>query len=375
MSKGTKEKEDLLVAKSQTPEEDGLAYVKSCRRRESALNAGKKAAGPAGVGKGAEAQARSDDGDDEAEYDSNFNEREEYAVDERVGPAGEVLVTSNHSEESSAPELQARAAIALGNTQKMQGFPVKTPEEFDKDAQIAAMLLAQRAIDLPKDIDNLLALEEIEGKEPTAEPVRHPTEVNEHQFEDTPSTVAQEMGVKPWDDRVDVSGCEYRWKNQRLLYKDKNDIARLCHIVKKHDLGEAPSLQHVPVEFARCAEHKWVREDQLKWPDWLGIDQKLYQDEDDGKWTFVGSYITHIPPTKRDVIYPKHIGPMVDSSRLRSLQPKVATAICSAKVATAIGSAKVATAIGSAQVATAIGSAQVATASALSSYGRGGRNF
>eukprot|EP00854_Cymbomonas_tetramitiformis_P034559 gene34559-biopygen33364 len=105
----------------------------------------------------------------------------------------------------------------------MQGFPVKTPKEFDKDAQvpravppnplsrkfhllashlrsstrtcsqIAAILLAQRAIDLPKDIDNLLALEEIEGKEPT-EPVRHPTEVNEHQCEDTPGTVAQEMG-------------------------------------------------------------------------------------------------------------------------------------------------------------------------------------
>ncbi|KAK3235820.1 hypothetical protein CYMTET_54004 [Cymbomonas tetramitiformis] len=39
--KGTKEKEDLLVAKSQTAEQDGLAYVKSCRRREAALNAGK----------------------------------------------------------------------------------------------------------------------------------------------------------------------------------------------------------------------------------------------------------------------------------------------------------------------------------------------
>ncbi|KAK3252670.1 hypothetical protein CYMTET_38051 [Cymbomonas tetramitiformis] len=41
LMKGTKEKEDLLVAKSQTTEQDGLAYVKSCRRRESALNAGK----------------------------------------------------------------------------------------------------------------------------------------------------------------------------------------------------------------------------------------------------------------------------------------------------------------------------------------------
>ncbi|KAK3281386.1 hypothetical protein CYMTET_10822 [Cymbomonas tetramitiformis] len=134
-----------------------------------------QAAEQAGGGKGEEAQARSDDGDDEAEYDSNFNEREEYAADERADPAGEEVVTSNHSEGGSTPGLQARAAIALGNTQKMQGFPVKTPEEFDKDAQIAAMLLAQRAINLPKDTDNLLALEEIQGKEPT-EPVRHPTE-------------------------------------------------------------------------------------------------------------------------------------------------------------------------------------------------------
>ncbi|KAK3282894.1 hypothetical protein CYMTET_9384 [Cymbomonas tetramitiformis] len=120
-------------------------------------------AGQAGGGKGAEAQARSaDDGDDEAEYDSNFNEREEYAADERADPAGEEVVTSNHSEESSTPGLQARAAIALGNTQKMQGFPVKTPEEFDKDAQ--------------------------------SQSGSNPTEVNEHQFQDPPSTVAQEMG-------------------------------------------------------------------------------------------------------------------------------------------------------------------------------------
>ncbi|KAK3273479.1 hypothetical protein CYMTET_18271 [Cymbomonas tetramitiformis] len=41
LMKGTKEKEDLLVAKSQTTEQDGLAYVRSCRRRESALNVGR----------------------------------------------------------------------------------------------------------------------------------------------------------------------------------------------------------------------------------------------------------------------------------------------------------------------------------------------
>ncbi|KAK3277278.1 hypothetical protein CYMTET_14703 [Cymbomonas tetramitiformis] len=46
LMKGTKEKEDLLVAKSQTTEQDGLAYVKSCRRREAALNAGKMVEDP-----------------------------------------------------------------------------------------------------------------------------------------------------------------------------------------------------------------------------------------------------------------------------------------------------------------------------------------
>ncbi|KAK3286879.1 hypothetical protein CYMTET_5595 [Cymbomonas tetramitiformis] len=103
----------------------------------------------------------------------------------------------------------------------MQGFKVKTPEEFDKAAQvpravppnvlsrkfhllasnlrssmrtcsqIAAILLSQRAIDLPKDIENLLALEELEGNEP-GDAVEQPNEVNEHQLEDMPATVVQE---------------------------------------------------------------------------------------------------------------------------------------------------------------------------------------
>ncbi|KAK3275736.1 hypothetical protein CYMTET_16147 [Cymbomonas tetramitiformis] len=70
-------------------------------------------AGQAGGGKGAEAQALSDGEEDEAEYDSNFNEREEYAAEEHVGSAGEEEVTGDHSEASSMPDLQARAAIAL----------------------------------------------------------------------------------------------------------------------------------------------------------------------------------------------------------------------------------------------------------------------
>ncbi|KAK3253277.1 hypothetical protein CYMTET_37463, partial [Cymbomonas tetramitiformis] len=118
-----------------------------------------------------------------------------------------------------------------------------------------------------------------------------------------------------------VSG-PYRWKNQRL-YRDKNDTARLCCIVKHHDLAEAPSLEHVPVEFARCGEQKWVREDQLRWPDWLSIDQKMYQDEENDKWMFRDSYTTHIPSNKRDVVYPRRTGPMIDNSKLRMLQDKV----------------------------------------------------
>ncbi|KAK3287317.1 hypothetical protein CYMTET_5164 [Cymbomonas tetramitiformis] len=42
--KGTKDKQDLLVVKPQTPDQDGITYVKLCMRREAALNAGKMVA-------------------------------------------------------------------------------------------------------------------------------------------------------------------------------------------------------------------------------------------------------------------------------------------------------------------------------------------
>ncbi|KAK3265700.1 hypothetical protein CYMTET_25637 [Cymbomonas tetramitiformis] len=593
--------------------------------------------------------------DDDAEYHSNFNEREEYDADECECPTDEGLGGSDRAGPRHAPELQARAAVALGSTQKMQaGFPVKTPEEFDKTAQvpralppnvlsrkfhllasnlrssmrtcsqIAAILLSQRAIDLPKDIENLLALEELEGNEPM-DTVVQPTEVNEHQLKDSSITAMQEVEkgaaeraahqvdeevpldempggvvdssaarcaaaacvsdlgvvdfsehghvragtiktraydalrekmkqhlteeqtllmaqvqpicklqnatlceglalvssggelmlyrailmdtgancniisiavvrrlgltvyeastgakvtrcdnsptkfthychvdvilaagtphmtlhrlhafvtfepenswdllvilplvdmtppkrpnsarrvgpivrltteifgqdlvcgwpshrppsaeeeriaasgvrsehiddidaystkepgelppaalqqrartwtcpmderrrsvlpllastsreeserilerfcanplpwdeggrVRRWDNRASDVTPEYRWKNQRL-YRDRNDIARLCHIV--------PILRK-----------KWVREDQLKWPNWLGIDQKLYPDEESGKWAFSDSYTTHIPSNKRNVVYPRD-GPMLDTSRLKMLQNKV----------------------------------------------------
>ncbi|KAK3284417.1 hypothetical protein CYMTET_7918 [Cymbomonas tetramitiformis] len=68
---------------------------------------------------------------------------------------------------------------------------------------------------------------------------------------------------------------------------------------------------------------KWVREDQLKWPNWLGIDQKLYQDEEGDKWAFSDSYTTHIPSNKRNVIYPRDGPMMLNTSRLKMLQNKV----------------------------------------------------
>ncbi|KAK3245310.1 hypothetical protein CYMTET_45117 [Cymbomonas tetramitiformis] len=177
--------------------------------------------GQAGGGDGAGAQALSED---EVEYDPNCNQREEYAAVDGTSFAGEEEVMNDHSEDGSMPELQARAAVALSNTQKMQGFPVKTPEESDKDAQvpravpanflsrkvylmasllrsckqtythIAATMVAEGTIHLPKDIDALLALEEIEGRG-SSEPVdQAAAEVNEHQVHDPPETVLPKAG-------------------------------------------------------------------------------------------------------------------------------------------------------------------------------------
>ncbi|KAK3287571.1 hypothetical protein CYMTET_4920 [Cymbomonas tetramitiformis] len=173
-----------------------------------------------GQGKGAEAQAQSEDSDAETEYNSNFNQQAEYEESERDCLAGDGLEDSRDVGFSHAPDLQARAAVALGSTQKMQSFKVKTPEEFDKAAQvpkavppnvlsrkfhllasnlrssmrtcsqIAAILISQHAIDLPKDIENLLALEELMGNEPE-NATEQPTEVNEHELEDAHATVVQ----------------------------------------------------------------------------------------------------------------------------------------------------------------------------------------
>ncbi|KAK3277617.1 hypothetical protein CYMTET_14386 [Cymbomonas tetramitiformis] len=657
----TKEWLKLPEAKQQQQQVAASAEVKE---KLAAELSGLQAAAPAKGGKSTEAQAQSEASDDEAEYHSNFNERTEYDVDECDCLADEGLGGSDRAGPSHAPELQARAAVALGNTQKMQGFKVKTPEEFDKAAQvpraippnvlsrkfhllasnlrssmrtcsqIAAILLSQRAIDLPKGIENLLALEELEGNEP-GDAVVQPTEVDEempldempdgvvdsaaarcaaaacvsdlgvvdfsdhghvragtinktrafdslrekmkqHLTEDQTLLMAQvqpicklqnatlyeglalvssggelmlyrailvdtgancniisiavvrrlgltvyeaSTGAKltrcdnsptkfthychvdvilaagtphmtlhrlhafvtfepenSWDlligtgplknslmidiklgsgvavshapsilamdtqvvlplvdmtppkrpnqprrvdpvvcltteifgqdlvcewpsyhppsaeeERIAASGVrsehiddidaspvpspsssptepgelppaesegalgqfcshpipweggrvrqfwddwegdvlpDHRWADQRL-YRDRNAIARLCHIVKHpgQDMPDPPSDAHVCVEFARCREQKWVTKDQLKWPSWLDVDQKLHQEAGSDSWSFSDSYYaTHIPSSasKRNVIYPRerHVT-MLDTSMLKVLQDKV----------------------------------------------------
>ncbi|KAK3286464.1 hypothetical protein CYMTET_5966 [Cymbomonas tetramitiformis] len=144
----------------------------------------------------------------------------EYEEDEQDCPAGGGLEGGHGVGIGHAPSLQASAAVALGSTQQMRGFQVKTPEEFDRAAQvpravppdvlsrkvhllasnlrssvracsqIAAILISQNAIDLPKDIENLLALEELMGKDPN-DATEQPTEVNEHELEDTHATATQ----------------------------------------------------------------------------------------------------------------------------------------------------------------------------------------
>ncbi|KAK3289632.1 hypothetical protein CYMTET_2949 [Cymbomonas tetramitiformis] len=221
----TKEWLKLPEAKQKQQQQQQVAASAEVKEKLAAELTGLQPGTPAKGGKGAEAQAQSEDGDDEPEYDSNFNQQAEYEEDDHDCLTGEGLGDSDGAGVSHAPELQARAAVALGSTQKMQGFKVKTPEEFDKAAQvpravppnvlsrkfhllasnlrssmrtcsqIAAILLSQRAIDLPKDIENLLALEELMGNEPE-NAAEQPTEVNEHELEDMHATVVQGVEVE-----------------------------------------------------------------------------------------------------------------------------------------------------------------------------------
>ncbi|KAK3237181.1 hypothetical protein CYMTET_52734 [Cymbomonas tetramitiformis] len=112
------------------------------------------------------------------------------------------------------------------------------------------------------------------------------------------------------------------------LYRDRHDIARLCRtlLYPGQDMPAPPSDDHGCVEFARCRDQKWVTRDQLKWPSWLGVDQKLHQDEGSDNWSFGDSYSTHIPSSasKRSVIYPRaRCDMMLDTSMIKVLQDKV----------------------------------------------------
>ncbi|KAK3259297.1 hypothetical protein CYMTET_31699 [Cymbomonas tetramitiformis] len=120
---------------------------------------------------------------------------------------------------------------------------------------------------------------------------------------------------------------DYKWGDQRL-YRDRNNIARLCHILLRptQDMPTQPSKEHVCVEFTRCREQKWVTRDQLMFPSWLCVDQKLQYDEEKDRWLFGGSYSTHIPstPGKHSVIMPKaRSDSRLDFSMIKKLQDKV----------------------------------------------------
>ncbi|KAK3232869.1 hypothetical protein CYMTET_56802 [Cymbomonas tetramitiformis] len=197
-----------------------VAASAEVKEKLAAELSGLQAGSPPKDDKIADAQARSEASDAETEYDSNFTQQAEYEEDEQDCPAGGGLEGGHGVGIDHAPSLQASAAVALGSTQQMRGFQVKTPEEFDRAAQvpravppdvlsrkvhllasnlrssvracsqIAAILISQNAIDLPKDIENLLALEELMGKDPN-DATEQPTEVNEHELEDTHATATQ----------------------------------------------------------------------------------------------------------------------------------------------------------------------------------------
>ncbi|KAK3274394.1 hypothetical protein CYMTET_17405, partial [Cymbomonas tetramitiformis] len=69
----------------------------------------------AGGDRCAEAQARSDDEEDEAEYDSNFDEREEYAADVHIGSAGEEVV-ADWSTIEAATKINHKKGTSTGSS-------------------------------------------------------------------------------------------------------------------------------------------------------------------------------------------------------------------------------------------------------------------
>ncbi|KAK3234765.1 hypothetical protein CYMTET_54988 [Cymbomonas tetramitiformis] len=216
----TKEWLKLPEAKQKQPQQQQVAASAEVKEKLAAELSGLQAGSPPKDDEIADAQALSEASDADTEYNSNFTQQAEYEEDEQDCPAGGGLGGGHGVGIDHAPSLQASAAVALGNTQQMRGFQVKTPEEFDRAAQvpravppdvlsrkvhllasnlrssvracsqIAAILISQNAIDLPKDIENLVALEELLGKDPN-DAAEQPAEVNEHELEDTHAAATQ----------------------------------------------------------------------------------------------------------------------------------------------------------------------------------------
>ncbi|KAK3238173.1 hypothetical protein CYMTET_51794 [Cymbomonas tetramitiformis] len=270
----TKEWLKLPEAKQKQPQQQQQQQVAASAEVKEKLAAeltGLQTVAPPKGDKGADAQARSEVSDAETEYDSHFNQQAEYEEDEQNGPAEDGLEDSHGVGIGHAPSLQASAVVALGSTQKMQSFQVKTPEEFDRAAQvpravppnvlsrkfhllasnlrssvracsqIAAILISQHAIDLPKDIENLLALEELMGNGPN-DATEQPTEVNEHELEDTHATVTQ--GV-----RGEADGAEHRAIKEVPLDEMPNGVvdsaaARCAAAACVDDLGVVDFSDH-----------------------------------------------------------------------------------------------------------------------------------
>ncbi|KAK3249806.1 hypothetical protein CYMTET_40782 [Cymbomonas tetramitiformis] len=120
---------------------------------------------------------------------------------------------------------------------------------------------------------------------------------------------------------------DYNWADQRLC-RDRNHIARLCRILQRpaRDMPTQPSRDHVCVEFTRCREQQWVTIDQLMFPNWLYVDQKLQHDEETDRWILDGSYMTHIPSSasKHNVVMPRPRGiSRLDFTPIQKLQDKV----------------------------------------------------
>ncbi|KAK3277921.1 hypothetical protein CYMTET_14104 [Cymbomonas tetramitiformis] len=270
----TKEWLKLSEAKQKQPQQQQQQQVAASAEVKEKLAAeltGLQTGTPPKGDKVADAQARSEDSDAETGYESHFNQQAEYEEDEGDCPADDGLEDGHDVGISHAPDLQARPAVALGSTQKMQSFQVKTPEEFDKAAQvpravppnvlsrkfhllasnlrssvrtcsqIAAILISQHAIDLPKDIENLLALEKLMGNEPN-DATEQPTEVNEHELEDTHATVVQ--GV-----REEADSAEHRTIEEVPLDEMPNGVVdsaatRCAAAACVNDLGVVDFSDH-----------------------------------------------------------------------------------------------------------------------------------